>query len=45
MIRKLIAVTFLLALPLISVFAAKTDYSSTWKLNVSKERLRSFAGT
>jgi len=37
MIRKLLSITFLLALPLASVFAQqKTDYSGTWKLNVSK---------
>jgi len=37
MIRKLITVTFLIALPLVSVFAQqKTDFSGTWKLNVAK---------
>lgn len=37
MIRKLIALTFLLALPLMSGFAQqKTDFSGTWKLNVAK---------
>ena len=37
MIRKLISITFLIALPLVSVFAQqKTDYSGTWKLNVDK---------
>jgi len=37
MIRKLLSLTFLMALPLVSVFAQqKTDYSGTWKLNVAK---------
>ncbi len=37
MIRKLLSISFLLALPLVSVFAQqKTDYSGTWKLNVAK---------
>jgi len=37
MIRKLLSITFLLVLPLMSVFAQqKTDYSGTWKLNVAK---------
>ena len=37
MIRRLISITFLIALPLVSVFAQqKTDYSGTWKLNVAK---------
>ena len=37
MIRKLLSITFLLALPLISVVAQqKTDFSGTWKLNVEK---------
>lgn len=37
MIRKLISITFLIALPLVSVFAQqKTDFSGTWKLNVAK---------
>ena len=37
MIRKLLSITFLIALPLVSVFAqGKTDYSGTWKLDVAK---------
>jgi hypothetical protein len=37
MIRKLLSITFLIALPLVSVFAQqKTDFSGTWKLNVAK---------
>lgn len=37
MTKKLLALFFLLALPLVSVFAQqKTDYSGTWKLNISK---------
>ena len=37
MIRKLLTIAFLIALPLVSVFAQqKTDYSGTWKLNVAK---------
>jgi hypothetical protein len=37
MIRKLLSISFLLALPLVSVFAQpKTDFSGTWKLNVAK---------
>ena len=37
MIRRLISITFLLALPLVSVFAQqKPDFSGTWKLNVAK---------
>lgn len=37
MIRKLLSITFLIALPLVSVFAqGKTDFSGTWKLNVAK---------
>ena len=37
MIRKLIAITFLIALPLVSAFSQpKTDFSGTWKLNVAK---------
>src|SRR5436190_4924008 len=37
MIRKLLSITFLLALPLLSVVAQqKPDFSGTWKLNVAK---------
>jgi hypothetical protein len=37
MIRKTVLITFLVALPLMSVFAQqKTDFSGTWKLNVAK---------
>lgn len=37
MIRKTALITFLLVLPLVSVFAQqKTDFSGTWKLNVAK---------
>src|SRR5882762_9545504 len=37
MIRKLLSITFLLALPLITVVAQqKPDFSGTWKLNVAK---------
>ena len=37
MIRKLISITFLIALPLVSLLAQqKPDYSGTWKLNVAK---------
>ena len=36
MIRKVISLTFLLALTAVSVFAQKTDYSGTWKMNVAK---------
>ena len=37
MIRKILLLTLLLAMPLMSVFAQqKTDYSGTWKLNVTK---------
>ena len=37
MIKKLLSITFLLALSAASVLAQqKTDYSGTWKLNVSK---------
>jgi len=37
MIRKLVSVTILIALPLVSVFAQqKPDFSGTWKLNVTK---------
>ena len=37
MIRKLLSITFLIALPLVSGFAQpKTDFSGTWKLNVEK---------
>lgn len=37
MMRRLLSITFLIALPLVSVFAQqKTDYSGTWKLNVAK---------
>jgi hypothetical protein len=37
MIRKLASITFLIALPLVSVLAQqKPDFSGTWKLNVAK---------
>jgi hypothetical protein len=37
MIRKLLPLGFLIALPLVSAFAQqKTDFSGTWKLNVGK---------
>ena len=37
MIRKLLSITFLIALPLVSGFAQqKPDFSGTWKLNVAK---------
>jgi hypothetical protein len=37
MIRKLVVVTTLIVLPLVSVFAQqKPDFSGTWKLNVAK---------
>ncbi|MCM3872718.1 MAG: hypothetical protein ND895_18710 [Pyrinomonadaceae bacterium] len=37
MIRKLVSITFLIALPLVSVFSQqKPDFSGTWKLNVAK---------
>jgi len=37
MIRKLLAITFLIALPLVSAFAQqKPDFTGTWKLNVAK---------
>lgn len=37
MIRRILLLTFLLALPLVSGFAQqKTDYSGTWKLDVAK---------
>jgi len=37
MIRKLLCITFLIALPLVSGFAQqKPDFSGTWKLNVAK---------
>lgn len=37
MIRRLLSITFLIAMPLVSVFAQqKTDFSGTWKLNVAK---------
>ena len=45
MIRKLISITFLIALPLVSVFAQqKTDYSGTWKLNVAKSDFGALPG-
>jgi len=37
MIRKLVSIAFLIALPLVSAFAQqKPDFSGTWKLNVAK---------
>lgn len=37
MIRKIVSITILIALPLMSVFAQqKPDFSGTWKLNVAK---------
>jgi hypothetical protein len=37
MIRKLMSITILIALPLVSAFAQqKPDFSGTWKLNVAK---------
>ena len=37
MIRKLLSITFLLALPLVTVVAQqKPDFSGTWKLNLAK---------
>lgn len=37
MIRRLLSITFLLALPIASVFAQqKPDFTGTWKLNVAK---------
>ena len=37
MIRKLLSITFLIALPLVSGFAQqKPDFSGRWKLNVAK---------
>lgn len=44
MIRKLISLTFLLALTAVSVCAQKTDYSGTWKLDVAKSDFGAIPG-
>jgi hypothetical protein len=45
MIRKTVLITFLVALPLMSVFAQqKTDFSGTWKLNVAKSEFGMLGG-
>lgn len=37
MIRKILSIAFLIALPLLSIFAQqKTNFSGTWKLNVAR---------
>ena len=43
MIRKLVSITILIALPLVSSFAQqKPDFSGTWKLNVAKSEFGQF---
>lgn len=45
MIRKLLSLTILLALPLVSSLAQqKPDFSGTWKLNVAKSEFGQFPG-
>lgn len=45
MIRKLLSITFLMALPLITVVAQqKPDFSGTWKLNVAKSEFGALPG-
>jgi hypothetical protein len=45
MIRRLLAITFLLALPIAGVFAQqKPDFSGTWKLNLAKSFLGELGG-
>lgn len=45
MIRRLLSVTFLLALPIASVFAQqKPDFSGTWNLNVAKSDFELLGG-
>ena len=45
MIRKLLSITFLIALPLITVAAQqKPDFSGTWKLNVAKSDFGALPG-
>src|ERR1700682_1846635 len=45
MIRNLLSITFLIALPLGSVFAQqKPDFSGTWKLNVAKSEFGALPG-
>ena len=45
MMRRLFSITFLIALPLVSVFAQqKPDFSGTWKLNVAKSDFGALPG-
>jgi len=45
MIRKLLSLTFLIALPVASAFAQqKPDFSGTWKLNVAKSDFGALPG-
>ena len=45
MIRRLLCITFLIALPLVSAFAQqKPDFSGTWKLNVAKSEFGMLPG-
>jgi len=45
MMGKLLSITFLVALPLVSVFAQqKPDFSGTWKLNVAKSDFGALPG-
>jgi hypothetical protein len=45
MIRKLLSITFVLALPLITAVAQqKPDFSGTWKLNVAKSDFGALPG-
>jgi hypothetical protein len=45
MIRKLLSITFLIALPLVAVVAQqKPDFSGTWKLNVAKSEFGALPG-
>jgi len=45
MIRKLLSITFVLALPLITALAQqKPDFSGTWKLNVAKSEFGALPG-
>lgn len=45
MIRKLLSIAFLIALPAVSAFAQqKPDFSGTWKLNVAKSDFGALPG-
>jgi hypothetical protein len=45
MIRKILLLTFLVALPLTTAFAQqKPDFSGTWKLNVAKSDFGALPG-